>query len=95
MATKKTWIRPTQITGFPKPKYGFREHLQKPGDWVETHPWTREEHIKFKKAALQWAARKRYKIKIYSMITADPDKVISGVILENLNRVRKENYDFL
>ncbi len=52
----KKWTRWTETTKqFPKPKYGFTEHLKFIGDSVTTQPLNEADYIRFKDAAKFWA----------------------------------------
>lgn len=56
MEPKKSWVRWTASNKiFPKPKYGFSQHLQRRGDYLVTNPIGPEEYEKFRKAILFWA----------------------------------------
>jgi hypothetical protein len=58
MATTKHWPRWTttsQTKFFPKPKYGFSQHLKRVGDTLVTHPVDEAGYQKFKDAAKFWA----------------------------------------
>ncbi len=60
MATKKFWLRPTQISKtFPANKYRFDEVLIDEGDWVKTNPTPRVNIDKFKKAVFFWAYHRK------------------------------------
>jgi len=91
---KKTWIRPTQLTGWPKNKYFFSEHLVRVGDFIETEPWSIADHERFKKAVYAWAYRHKYHVSIYQK-KLEKDLCISGAVLRSKAWVRRENYDWL
>lgn len=56
MESKKSWLRPTQLTKkFPSNKYGFSQNLKEIGDFVETFPMTFKECCTLQKAAHNWA----------------------------------------
>jgi hypothetical protein len=56
METKKTWLRPTQITKtFPANKYDFSAVFKRVGDTVETHPMSEGDAERFRKALNFWA----------------------------------------
>lgn len=59
METNSTnkWKRWTEAGFFPKPKYGFTQHLEYIGDSLTTHPLEYAEYIRFKDAAKFWAWR--------------------------------------
>jgi len=53
---QKTWDRWTQVSKqFPKPKYGFTQHLKHIGDSIKTFPMNEPDYIRFKDAAKFWA----------------------------------------
>lgn len=91
-STKKTWVRPTQLTkSFPSKKYYFDDHLKKKGDWLETNPMTREEYLKFKKAVCFWSWRRGYRIKFVSWPVENGAMKEVRVTLTALHRER--DYD--
>lgn len=49
----KRWVEENKH--FPRPKYGFTQHLKHIGDKLITHPITEADYIRFKDAAKFWA----------------------------------------
>lgn len=92
MAPTKQWIRWTQKTKtFPKPKYGFSQHLRHIGDYVETHPITQQEYIQIKDAAKAWAYYHDVRI------STKKYKAIGGKFIVRvtfISRTRKDQYEY-
>lgn len=88
--TKKTWERWTQKTKqFPENKYNFSVHLTEVGDWVQTHPLTREEKDKITKAARFWAWYHDVSIK-HEEVKINEDQWTVTIRLISLTRKRQD-----
>ena len=65
MESKKSWLRPTQLTKkFPQNKYRFDEVLKNVGDYVETYPMSLADYERFNKAAHHWAWYRGYRVSV-------------------------------
>lgn len=88
----KTWDRWTQKTKeFPKPKYGFSQHLKYIGDMLETYPMSIEDGVRFRDAAKFWAHHHGKRVRTIT-IKAPDDMVIKRVTL--ISHHRKREYDY-
>ena len=88
MAPTKHWARWTEKTkAFPKNKYGFSEHLQRPGDYIVTGPLDFSARTKIIDAALFWAWTHQYTIKNRSIRVGEAEwKVRVDLIKLHRNR---------
>lgn len=88
MTQPKTWTRATQITGkFPEDKYGFTQHLKQVGDYVMTYPMAKEDAVRVKWAAHQWAYRHECRVS-HSLIRRTGGLYSARVMLVDKNRIR-------
>ena len=90
-STKK-WKRWTEDGFFPKPKYGFTQHLQYIGDALTTHPLEYADYVRFRDAAKFWAWRHDKRVTIRS--DRKPNNMRS-VTVTLVAHHRKDNYRVL
>lgn len=89
--THRRWTEksPSKAAHFPSNKYNFTTHLNQVGDWVQTHPISRDEYIKIKDAAKFWAWNHGVRVKVQSNKVGD-DKYTVTIRLVSLTRKRED-----
>ena len=83
----KKWKRYYEVLGkFAENKYNFTEHLQNPGDYVETYPLEWKDQKRIIDAASAWSWEHQYTVKCQRV--KRPDGTCVRVMLINKHKVR-------